>query len=216
MLRFLFPNKCVLCRKVLPDRQESLCENCRKQLPVFPGSKINLSFLAQWTGLWYYKDDVRLSILRFKFSRQSAYAKTFGKLLAQKLREDGWDQPEVLTWVPISRRRKFRRGYDQTELLARVVAQELGLPLIPTLRTIRHIKPQSTLTTAAHRRANVLGVFRVIDSNAVWGRRILLLDDIVTTGATASECAKVLLSAGAKEVKLATLAVASHDKTSKR
>ena len=67
---------------------------------------------------------------------------------------------------------------------------------------------------AAHRRANILGAFRVTDPSLICGKRVLLLDDVITTGATASECARVLLTAGAKEVKLATLAVASHEKTS--
>ena len=98
------------------------------------------------------------------------------------------------------------------EIFGRVLAEELGRELTPTLKKIRHTKPQSAMGDAAHRRANILGAFQVIDRETVKDQRILLLDDILTTGATASEAARVLLTAGAKEVKLATLAVASHDK----
>ena len=195
----LFPPKCVLCKKLLSKEETDLCRNCRENAPEFGTHKIKLSFLAQWTGLWY------------KFYGKRSYASTYGRLLAMKLLKEGWDDTDVLTWAPISRQRKFRRGYDQVELFARVVAAELGLELTSTLRKIRHTKPQSTMGDASHRRANILGAYEVIDPALVRDKRVLMLDDIVTTGTTASECARMLLTAGAKEVKLATLAVASHE-----
>ena len=210
-----FPPKCVLCRKVLSKEETDLCRDCREHQPEYPPHKIKLSFLAQWTGVWYYKENVRLSILRYKFYGRRNYAGAYGRRMAMKLLNEGWDDADVITWIPISRQRKFTRGYDQTELLAKVTAEELGMELTPTLRKIRNTKPQSTMGTAAHRRANILGAYEVIDPDFIRGKRILLLDDIVTTGATASEAARMLLTAGAKEVKLATLAVASHDKQRK-
>ena len=116
---------------------------------------------------------------------------------------DGFD---VLTWIPVSRARKFRRGYDQVELLARSVGKELAVELVPVLRKIRNNRQQSKIRDAAVRRANVLGVYRVTDPDSVRGKRVLLLDDILTTGATASEAARVLLTAGAKEVHCAAVA----------
>ena len=208
----LFPPKCILCKKVLSGEETDLCKDCRENQPLYPLHKIKLSFLAKWTGLWYYKENVRLSILRYKFYNRRNYAPAYGRLLAMKLLREGWENADIITWIPISRRRKFVRGFDQVELFGKVLAQELGTELVPTLLKIRHTKPQSTMGDAAHRRANILGAFRVIDPAAVKGKQILLLDDILTTGATASEAARVLLTAGAKEVKLATLAVASHDK----
>lgn len=207
----LFPPKCVLCKKLLKENEADLCRNCRENAPEFGSHKIKLSFLAQWTGVWYYKENVRLSILRYKFYHRRNYACAYGKLLAMKIMKEGWDDTDVLTWIPISRQRKFRRGYDQTELMAKVAAEELGLALDCTLKKIRHTKPQSVMGDAAHRRANILGAYEITDPALVKDKRVLLLDDIVTTGATASECARVLLTAGAKEVKLATLAVASHE-----
>ena len=210
LLLLFFPPKCVLCQKLLGKEQTDLCPACRENAPEFPENKIKLSFLAQWTGVWYYKDDVRLSLLRYKFSGRRHYARSYGKILAMKLRRMGWDDTDVLTWIPISARRKFVRGFDQSYLLARVVARELDRPLTAAVKKIRHTKPQSGMGDAAHRRANILGAYRVIDPQLVRGKRVLLLDDIITTGATASECARVLLTAGAKEVKLATGAVADH------
>ena len=210
-----FPPKCVLCKKVLSKEETDLCHDCREHQPVYTEHKIKLSFLAQWTGLWYYKENVRSSILRYKFYGRRSYGQSFGRLLAMKLQKDAWDDTDALSWIPISRQRKFTRGYDQTELLAKAAAEELGLEAVPTLRKIRNTKPQSTMGDAAHRRANILGAYEVIDPVFIKGKRILLLDDIITTGVTASEAARMLLTAGAKEVKLATLAVASHDKQRK-
>lgn len=215
IFNIFFPPKCILCRKLLTQEETDLCRDCRENQPEYTGHKIKLSFLAQWTGLWYYKENVRQSILRYKFGGKRSYAAAYGRLLAMKLMKEGWDDTDVLTWIPISRQRKRKRGYDQTELFAKFTAEELGLELIPTLRKIRNTKPQSIMGDAAHRRANILGAYEVIDPGLVKDKQVLLLDDIVTTGATASEAARMLLTAGAKEVKLATLAVASHDKQRK-
>ena len=214
LLNIFFPPKCILCNRILKDEETDLCADCRKNQPLYGKHKIKLSFLAQWTGLWYYKENVRSSILRYKFYGRRSYGSAYGRLLAMKLMEDGWNDSDVLTWIPISRRRKRMRGYDQVEIFARVLAVELETELVSVLKKTRHTKPQSTLGDAAHRRANILGAFTVTDPALIFGKRVLLLDDILTTGATASECARVLLTAGAKEVKLATLAVASYEKTS--
>lgn len=216
IFQFLFPPKCVLCKKVLSNDETDLCQSCRLEQPIFPGSKIKVSFLAQWTGVWYYKENVRASILRYKFCGRRSYADSYGRLLAAKLKKEGWDNTDLLSWIPLSRQRKRSRGYDQCQLLAGAVAKELGMQEVAVVRKIRNTKPQSTMGSAAHRRANILGAYEVIDPALVRGKRILLLDDIITTGTTASECAKTLLTAGAKEVKLAALAVASFENSTQR
>ena len=209
---WLFPPKCVLCKKLLTKEETDLCTRCRTQTPRFENTKIRFSFIAGWTGVWYYKDAVRQSFLRFKFYGKRSYAKIYGKMIALKLVQEQMEDFDILTWIPVSRRRRFTRGFDQVELLALEVADQLGITAVSTLKKIRHTPPQSGLGDAAHRRANVLNAFRLRDSALVQGKKILLLDDIVTTGATASECARVLMTAGAKEVQLAVLAVANHEK----
>lgn len=108
----------------------------------------------------------------------------------------------------LSRQRRWRRGFDQGEKLARVVAAELGLPVRGMLRKVRHTQPQSGLEDPAARRANALGAYAPAPGVQGKGLRILLVDDVVTSGATLSECARVLLGAGAGEVLCATLAQA--------
>ena len=211
----LFPPKCVLCKKLLTKEETDLCHHCREHAPVFTKEKIKFSFVAGWTALWYYKDDVRKSLLRYKFARYRSYVPCYGRLLAMKLQTARFDDFDVLTWVPVSRLRRMKRGFDQVELLAKQIAQQLGVEATPCLKKIRHTPPQSTLKSAAQRRANVLGAYVATNPDAIRDKRVLLLDDIITTGATVSECARILLSAGAAEVRCAAMAVASYEHKSK-
>ena len=208
----LFPGKCILCRNLLDSHQTDLCKNCRENVPDYPKPKIKFSFIAQWTAIWYYKDDVRSSLLRYKFYGRRNYAPAYGRRLAMKLLETGLDDFDVLTWVPISNMRRWKRGYDQVALIAKETAGQLERSAMPLLKKIHNTPPQSTLKDISQRRANVLGAYVPVNPEAIRGKRILLLDDIVTTGATASECARVLLTAGAKEICFAAIAAASHDK----
>ena len=173
--------------------------------------KNTYSFLAGWTCIWYYKDDVRLSILRYKFYNRRSYAQSYGRLLAMQLQKQGLTDFDILTWIPIANLRRFRRGYDQCELLAQAVARELGVDAVRTLHKVRNIPPQSSIRSAAARRANVKDVYRVVYPDSLDGKRVLLLDDIITTGATASECVRVLRSAGVKKVYFGAVAAASGE-----
>ena len=208
IMQLLFPPRCVLCRQLLQKNETDLCKKCRLDAPEYPNPKRRIQFLDSFTAVWYYEDSVRRSLLRFKFYGARSYASCYGRLLAMKLHREYPEGFDVLTWVPISRLRRFRRGYDQVELIARSVGKELGMTPVPVLHKIRHNRPQSHLQDASGRRANVLGAYRLRDTEQVQGKRILLLDDILTTGATAGECARVLRTAGAKEVHCAAIAAA--------
>ena len=208
LMELLFPPKCVLCRKLLKSGEIDLCRECRADAPEYAGKKINIRFLDSFAAVWYYEGNVRRSLLRFKFYNARSYGVSYGRILAMRLQREYHDGFDMLTWVPVSRLRKLRRGYDQVELLAKAVGRELGLSPVPTLKKIRNNRPQSRLKDPAARRANVLGAYRLLEGAAVKGQRVLLLDDILTTGATAGECARVLLSAGAKEVHCAAVAAA--------
>ena len=208
ILSILFPPKCILCGEILEKEELDLCKTCRIEAPLYPNRKSKLQFLDSFAAVWYYEENVRSSLLRYKFYNARHLAGSYGRLLAMRLTEEYPEGFDVLTWVPVSRLRKFRRGYDQVELLARAVRQELGMLPVPLLKKVRHNRPQSRIHGAAERRANVLGVYREVDRAAIAGKRILLLDDILTTGATAGEAGRVLKTAGAKEVHCAAIAAA--------
>lgn len=206
----LFPPKCLLCRKVLDDEELDLCHTCRVEAPECPISRKKLPFVDSWAAVWYYEDWVRRSILRYKFYGARSNAHGYGRHLAMKLQREHPEGFDLMTWVPISSFRRLRRGYDQVELLADAVGKEMELESVCLLKKTRNNRPQSGITGYAQRRANVLGVYRITEPELVQGKRVLLLDDVITTGATASECARVLLTAGAKEVHCGAVAAARH------
>lgn len=206
----LFPPKCVLCRKLLDQNETDLCRTCRVETPQAAAGRVKFPYLAEWTAVWYYEGTVRQSLLRFKFHGARSYAGAYGRVLAMKLMENFPQGFDLLTWIPVSRRRRLKRGYDQVALLAAAVAEELGMEPVSTLKKTRNTPPQSGIHGAAERRANVLGAYAVLDPARVAGKRIVLLDDVITTGATAGECARMLLTAGAKEVICAAVATARH------
>ncbi len=211
LLSVLFPPKCVLCGKVLGKEELDLCRTCREEAPEYLNGKRRGQFLDSFAAVWYYEGNVRRSLLRYKFGGARNYAVAYGRLLAMRIQNQYPDGFDVLTWIPVSRMRKLRRGYDQVELLAKAVGRELGMTPTPLLRKVRHNRPQSGIHGEAKRRANVLGVYRLTRGAEVAGKRILLLDDILTTGATAGEAARVLKTAGAKEVHCAAIASAGRE-----
>lgn len=208
ILQLLYPSKCVLCRKLLEKDETDLCHHCRVDAPEYPAGKRKLQFLDSFTAIWYYETSVRRALLRYKFYGGRNLAKPFGRLLAMRLLREYPEGFDVLTWIPISRARKLRRGYDQCELLAKTVGQELGMIPVSTLVKIRNNRQQSRIHGEAQRRANVLGVYKLVDAETVRGKRVLILDDILTTGATAGEAARILLTSGASEVHCAAIAAA--------
>lgn len=208
----LFPGKCVLCGKLLQRDEEHLCHNCAAEAPEASSLKRRIPFLKGSFALWYYDENVRNSLLRFKFCHRRSYARSYGSMLAMKL-PDLLREYDLITWVPVSRWRKLKRGYDQVELIARAMCAARNVAPTPCLKKIRHNPPQSRLASAAQRRANVLGVYKITDPQIISGKRILLLDDIITTGATISECAKTLMAAGAKEVYGVAVAAARQYKS---
>ena len=208
----LFPPKCVLCRKLLSRQEQDLCRRCRIEAPEYPMPKNHISFVAGWTAVWYYRGDVRESLLRYKFRNVRSYAGCYGRQIAELLRSHDWTYFDLVTWVPVSAARKAERGYDQVELIAQEVAKELNLPLVPTLKKIRNTLPQSGFSRPDQRLANVKNVYIVPDRQRILEKRILLLDDIITTGATVCECSRVLSIAGAKKIYCASVAAAEQDK----
>ncbi len=211
ILSVIYPRKCVLCQNLLRRGQQFLCPDCFKNAPEFGKTKRKIPFVAHWTALWYYRDTVPGSILRFKFGRKRAYARPYGELLVNMLEDPKIQKFDILSWVPVSFLRSLRRGFDQSALIARALGTKLDTKPQRVLRKIRHTPPQSSIRSAAQRRANVRNAYKVVDKQKIAGKRILLIDDVVTTGATSSECARTLLTAGAKEVIVAAVAAADKN-----
>ena len=204
VLDLLYPPKCIFCQKLLPRGVRDWCTPCEKSLPYCDTTREG-QFFGRCAAPLEYRGAAREAVLRFKFTGLACYAPALARMMADCIAFARLAQPELVTWVPVSRRRRRRRGYDQAELLAQELGRRLDVPVAGLLVKTVENKTQSSLR-APERRANVLGVYQARQPEAIAGRRILLIDDIITTGATLEECSRVLLSAGARAVDCATAA----------
>lgn len=125
LLDLLYPPKCVFCRRLLRPEEHDVCARCAHELEPIPAPLRRGQFYTECYAVYPYESVVAESLRRFKFSGQSQYAASFGRMLAPLLRTAPF---EILSWVPVSAKRRRSRGYDQTELLAHAVAKELELP----------------------------------------------------------------------------------------
>lgn len=204
----LFPPRCVFCGKPVYNRAV-ICGACAEKTPV---SYAMRRMKAGETGKtvscltpYRYEGPVRESLLHFKFDGYREHAPYYGRKIAEQLQAEGGFGLELVTAVPLSRRRLKARGYNQAELLAREAAQCLLLPYIETLGKVKENGIQHDLPKGA-RAENVHGVYRALVQTSLRGKAVLLVDDIVTTGATLCACTEVLLQAGAACVVCAAVA----------
>ena len=202
LLDFFYPPRCAFCRALLRTGTDLwVCPACLEKLPRLtrdeqrrdvPHTELVLAPLR-------YEGVVRESLLRYKFGGLTAYAAAYAEFLAKCIDENGISCDSI-TWVPLSRRRLRQRGYDQARLIAEELAKRLGLPCECLLVKRRHTRPQSGISNREKRKANAAGAYAVLNAERVKGKRVLLVDDIVTTGATLASCAGVLADAGCTAV----------------
>lgn len=207
VLDLLFPPKCPFCGTLL-EKEQLLCPNCQRELPWLSGQagETRVELTEGCVSALRYEGLVRSAIHDYKFHNRSARSVPFGLLVSQAV-QDAEIKADMVSWASLSKKRLRKRGYDQGELLAKEVGKRLNLPVLRTLN--KEERPaQSGIEGEAARRANLLGAYTAVEPEKFCGKRILLVDDVVTSGATLSECAKTLLLAGAKEISCATLAKA--------
>ena len=205
LLDLLYPPRCMFCRKLIAAKEDGVCRDCRTRIPRVPSGDLrrDIKHISFCVSPWYYEGDVRQALLRYKFHGAAAYGRTFAEFIAKCVDENAVSCDSI-TWVPLSRRRLRQRGYDQARILAEETAKLLGLPCEKMLIKRVDNRPQSSTRSAEERRQNARGVYAC--KMDLTGRRVLLIDDIVTTGATLSECAGVLKKAGCAAVYAAAAA----------
>ncbi len=179
-----------------PLDEEGRCALCRRGVRGFDAAY----------SFGFYEDELRQLIHLFKYGRIQTLSTALGRLLARALpREQSFD---VIVPMPLHWRKRWQRGFNQAELLAREIGRRIHTPVRSVLRRVRNTASQAGLTSAK-RRENVSGAFRAARSG-LDGRSVLLIDDVMTTGATAASCARALKRGGARQVTLLTLARADR------
>lgn len=208
---WLFPEDvlCLCCDRALgEDAQDGVCPACMRALERLAQQQEmweaqtegdTPSEIAYIHSAFPYEGQARALIWRLKYESVRAACVP----LAKQMVFLPTGEEELLVPIPTDRRRQLRRGFNQAELLARHMGRELGMEVRPALTRVRRSRPQTGLS-AEERRSNLKGCMAA--DGAVSGRRVLLVDDVYTTGATAQEAARALLEAGALSVGVLTAA----------
>lgn len=218
VLDLLFPPKCPYCQQILEDPRATVCSDCQPRLPWLEGKagERRIDFADGCFSPLAYRDAVPGAVHRYKFSRVRALGKPLAALMAQCLSDRLPEGADLITWAPLSKKRLRERGFDQAELLAREVGRLLSIPAAPALEKTRNTSPQSELEEESARRANARGAYALLPGADLTGRRVVLVDDVVTSGSTLSECAALLRQGGAAQVYCLTLARAREDGEEKK
>lgn len=218
VLDLLFPPKCPYCQQILEDPRATVCLDCQPRLPWLEGKagERRIDFADGCFSPLAYRDAVPGAVHRYKFSRVRALGKPLAALMAQCLSDRLPEGADLITWAPLSKKRLRERGFDQAELLAREVGRLLSIPAAPALEKTRNTSPQSELEEESARRANARGAYALLPGADLTGRRVVLVDDVVTSGSTLSECAALLRQGGAAQVYCLTLARAREDGEEKK
>lgn len=192
-LPFVGEHICLYCGMPLKDESD-YCNRCQYSRQEFSKNRAPL----------VYDGDVKRLIYAFKFNQKKYIAETLGALMADEYLKRSMDA-DIIVFVPMTKEEEKKRGYNQSELLANEVGKRLNMPVLPALVKIRSTSAQKELK-GKDRATNLEGAFACV-FDQVKNRRILLIDDIFTTGATANECTKTLLKAKARDVSVLTSAI---------
>lgn len=230
ILDLLYPPRCPFCDKAVLSK-EGVCKECRKKIhkikgPVcmkcgkplsnprkeycFDCERKTFAY-SQGKALWVYEKEVKASIYRFKYQNKREYGKVYASEMAEYF--EPWirrKKIQVVIPVPLHKKRKKKRGYNQTEILAKEIGRILDLPVYTdVLIRMRNTKPQKMLNDT-ERKNNLKGAFKTIE-NIVQLKYILLVDDIYTTGSTVNAAAEALKEAGAAEVYTFCVSIGKDD-----
>ncbi len=208
-LNFIFPKACGFCGEIT---NSYLCEYCNEYLKQRQMNKIQKyddKFFDEHLWIYEYKDEVREKIIDYKFNNKSYLYRTFLQIILSTESVCNYIKKfDILIPVPIHKKRAKKRGYNQSELIAKGIAKNIKSIQLQTniIEKIKNIKPQSTLSKDM-RIENVKNAYRLKKCDiCLKNKNILLIDDVFTTGSTVNECAKILLQTECNKVSIITLA----------
>jgi competence protein ComFC len=232
LLDFVYPQCCPVCKRPVSQDAKGICENCWSNLAVLPHSfcpycksfferedlvlKHDCLFLKRFEkrkimavrSLGTFDDYYKILIHRLKYNQKIPLGRRLAEKLGETVSSDGnFSSCDLIIPVPLHRARKRERGFNQSEILAEGVSKVINVEFLKdVLKRMKNTKDQTHLNVQ-ERKENVEGAFVVTRPDEVISKRVILVDDVMTTGATLNECAKTLLEAGAERVYAVTLAV---------
>jgi competence protein ComFC len=232
LLDFVYPQHCAICKKYLRREEKDICEVCWNSLVVLTDpfcpycksfveeEKTECSFckfagefsedhkISLVRSLGRFDDYYRELVHRFKYGKKIPLGKRLGQRLGETINDDSiFSKSDFLIPVPLHKSRYRERGFNQSEIIAEEISKATGLPFLKDmLKRKKNTKDQTNLSPQ-QREENVRGAFVVTEPEMINGKKIILVDDVITTGATLSECARMLKQAGAEKILGMTIAV---------
>lgn len=203
VLNIFFPNVCGICNKIC---KEPICPKCKAELNKIKECKKHIYLTKSFGAHMYifnYKDIIRKSIVNYKFNEQAYKYKAFANFIVNNKKICRYLRKyDIIIPVPISKKRKRQRGYNQSELILMEVAKSMKDICVSTnvLYKVRNTLPQSRLGKE-ERLNNLKNAYEVRNNEIIRNKKVLLFDDIYTTGSTVEECSKMLKNAGAYEIR---------------
>lgn len=216
----ILPRFCCACKIKLSSNEHTMCNCCLSKIQKaskerlksefdrkFLNNKIVLDFFSPFV---FEKDkELQHAIHSLKYENKFPIGIFLGKTLANKIKTDrsNWNIDLIIP-IPLHQLKKAERGYNQSFYIAKGIGKILKITFSDRIvKRIKYTESQTTMTLN-EREENISGAFRIRNKNAINGKSILLVDDVITTGATISECGKILLEAGAKQIYAASIAIA--------
>lgn len=211
IIEIVYPRKCVFCGEIFKINEpldEYICFDCYQELTFIHNEKNCDTFVLG------YDDLVKKSIHKFKYDFHPHYAKTYAKLISSELKNIDTLEFDFIVPVPMYSKKRRTRGFNQAELIGIEISNILGIPVITNeFKRIKPTKPQSLIASYSDRRKNLKGAFRIVEKGFFEDKSIMLVDDIITSGATIKECKNLLYEDGAKNIIAVSLACAGKYKS---
>ena len=208
LLELIFPRRCGFCNLLI--KEDYACKKCKKKLEYIYNNEVDNIVEKNFeiiVSAYIYTGIIREKLLEFKFKNKKYLYRALTEKLLKDLQRYVNDIDYIVP-VPISFKRYMERGYNQSYLIAKHISEKVNKPLCRfVLIKSKNNKKQSELGVKA-RITNVNNVYKVLNTKIIYGKNILLIDDIYTTGATVNECSKVLKQSGVKNIIVATIAKA--------
>lgn len=209
ILDFIFPEVCGVCEDIC---KEGLCTKCRLELQKYKVEQninINNKYFDELLYLYRYEGLIRNMIIKCKFNEKPYIYRIFAREIINSIKlYENIKNCDIIIPVPIHKKRELERGYNQTDIICKIISNSLEKKLYSNiLIKIQNNEPQSKLNRV-QRKKNVLGVYKVNDKylKKILKKTILLVDDVYTTGATVNECSKILKQSGVKKVIVLVIA----------
>lgn len=211
MINLIYPPICGICGKI---NSEYICNTCREKLKQYiiyriQNCKNNKKVYYDYKiKILRYENIVREKIIEYKFKEKTYLHNTFEKIILNDEKIYSFlKKYDIILPVPLYKNKKLERGYNQTELIARDLAKDLKLTMRNNiLKKVKNTKMQSTLTKK-ERIENIKDAFCITDEKLIENKKLIVFDDIYTTGNTLNECSKILKKAKAKEIAILTIAI---------